>query len=256
MFGWVQTPTRRGFVAMLRPTFWCSTGMKNQLVLTWIRTSSVCFVLFQTRLGQGRYVDPVFQHSRRHYVGVIRDLVKAGSVGFVVTAVEHVGLFFVAKKAGAQRFFLYTCKTKRHFLRPPTGKGLCDVEFQGAPGDAQNWFVGSAEIKMRIAGWLQAFFLHCLLFSHPKLVKREERSTKKRLATDSLVYPVPTTLPMGFSWAMFFGQDVTDHGEEFSHFFADRTPTHNRHLCRTVCSQARNASHALGSRIAVSSLCA
>ena len=27
----------------------------------------------------------------------------------------------------------------------------------------------------------------------------------------------------------------------------DRTPTHNTHLCRTVCSQARNAHHALGS---------
>ena len=29
----------------------------------------------------------------------------------------------------------------------------------------------------------------------------------------------------------------------------DKTPTHNTHLCNTVCSQARNASHALGSRI-------
>ena len=29
----------------------------------------------------------------------------------------------------------------------------------------------------------------------------------------------------------------------------DRTPTHNTHLCSTVCSQARNASHALGSRL-------
>ena len=28
---------------------------------------------------------------------------------------------------------------------------------------------------------------------------------------------------------------------------ADRTPTHNTHLCSTVCSQARNAHHALGS---------
>ena len=27
----------------------------------------------------------------------------------------------------------------------------------------------------------------------------------------------------------------------------DRTPTHNTHLCSTVCSQARNAHHALGS---------
>ena len=41
-----------------------------------------------------RHLDPVFQHSRRRYVGFIRDLEKAGSVGFVATAVEHVGLFF------------------------------------------------------------------------------------------------------------------------------------------------------------------
>ena len=37
-------------------------------------------------------------------MGFVRDL-KAGSVGFVEAALEHVGLFFVAKKAGAQRFF-------------------------------------------------------------------------------------------------------------------------------------------------------
>ena len=34
---------------------------------------------------------------------------------------------------------------------------------------------------------------------------------QKRLAPDSLIYLVPTTLPVGFSWAMFFCQDVTDH---------------------------------------------
>ena len=32
-----------------------------------------------TRLGPaGRYVDPVFKHSRRHYVGFVRDLFEAG----------------------------------------------------------------------------------------------------------------------------------------------------------------------------------
>ena len=38
----------------------------------------------------------------------------------------------------------------------------------------------------------------------------------------------------------------------------DRTPTHNTHLCSTVCSQARNAHHALGSSHTdcISSLCA
>ena len=107
----------------------------------------------ETQLGPaGRYVDPVFQHSRRHYVGFIRDLMKAASVGFVEMAVEHVGLFFVAKKGGALRFIVDARASNRHFLRPPaglllTGAGLCLVEFQGAPEDAQNWFVGSADIQ-------------------------------------------------------------------------------------------------------------
>ena len=69
----------------------------------------MCFVLFsevgdmEARLGPaGRHVDPLLLHSRRHYVGFIRDLVKTGSVGFVEAAVEHVGLFFVAKGWGPE----------------------------------------------------------------------------------------------------------------------------------------------------------
>ena len=55
----------------------------------------------ETPLGPAsRFVDPVFQHILRHQVGFTCDLVKAGSVGF------HVGLCFVAKKAGAQRFII------------------------------------------------------------------------------------------------------------------------------------------------------
>ena len=61
----------------------------------------------ETRLGPaGRHGDPVFQHSRRRNVGFVCELVKAGSIGFVEAAVGHVGLIFVAKKAGAQRFII------------------------------------------------------------------------------------------------------------------------------------------------------
>ena len=54
-------------------------------------------------------------------------------------------------------------------------------------------------------------FLQCPLSSHPKLVTLETRSTKKRLAPDFLIYLVRTTLPKGFSRAMFSCQDVTAH---------------------------------------------
>ena len=107
----------------------------------------------ETRMGPPAVTfDPVFQHSRRHYEGFVRDLVKAGSADFAEDAVAHFGLFFVAKKAGAQRFIIDARASNRHFLRPPagpmlTGEGLCHVEFQGTPEDTQNWFVGSADIS-------------------------------------------------------------------------------------------------------------
>ena len=44
------------------------------------------------------------------------------------------------------------------------------------------------------------------------------------------------------------GLKIVARGQLFITFAADRTPTHNTHLCSTVCSQARNAHHALGSR--------
>ena len=107
----------------------------------------------ETRLGPaGRHGDPVFQHNRR--VGFVRDLGKAGSVGFVEAGVEHVGLFFVAKNAGVQRFIFDARASNRHFLNPPSGPLLTGeslpVEFQGAREDAQKWFVGSADIETRV----------------------------------------------------------------------------------------------------------
>ena len=64
--------------------------------------------------------------------------------------------------------------------------GLCHVEFQGAPEDAQNWFVGSAGIKkalhqMRIPGWLQAFFARPAVLASPKLGTQEKRSIEDHL---------------------------------------------------------------------------
>ena len=168
----------------------------------------------------GRHDDPFFLRSRRHDVGFIRDLVKVGSVGFVEMAVEHVGLFFVAKKAGAQRFIVDACASNRHFVRPPDGpltgeKNFAMSNFREHLRTLIIWFVGSDDIKnafhqMDIPGKLQTFF------ELPSVVASEVCYTgntvnQKRLAPDSLKNPVPTTLPMGFSWALFFCPDVTDH---------------------------------------------
>ena len=83
------------------------------------------------------------------------------------------------------------------------------------PEDAQNWFVGTADIKspshqIRIPGWLQASFAlpAALAFEVGYTGKTVER---RRIAPDS-VEKLPTRhFQWVFSWAMFFCQDITDH---------------------------------------------
>ena len=139
----------------------------------------------ETRLGPGGlYFDRVFQHSRRHCVGLVRDLVEADSVGFFDNALS------LSKKADAQGFIVNARASNRHCSIPSfgpllTGEGLCQVEFQEAPEDAQNWFVGSSDIEdtfhqMRIPGWLLAFF------ALPTVLASEVGYTEKRSIEDVL----------------------------------------------------------------------
>ena len=151
--------------------------------------SEVADVETQLRLA-GRYVDPVFQHSRRHYVGFVLDLVKAGSVGFVEDAVEHVGLFFVAKKAGAHRLMADARASNRHFVRPPSGplltrEAFCFVEFQEHQKTLRTglWVRPISRTRFTKCAFLHSCrgSLHSPLFSHPKLDAREKGPTKNVL---------------------------------------------------------------------------
>ena len=101
-----------------------------------------------------RYVDPVFKR-------------KVGSAGFVGTAVEHAGLFFVARLVLRGSSSMRVPATG--IFRPPpsglwlTGECLCHVEFQVSPEDARNWFVGSDDVKntlhrIHFPRWMQAYF--------------------------------------------------------------------------------------------------
>ena len=83
----------------------------------------------ENRLGQaGRHVDPVFQHGWRHYVGFVQDLVKAGCLGWVHDAVEHVGLLLFPRRLGLRDSLLMlvqaTDKKKLHLVRCSQVKGL------------------------------------------------------------------------------------------------------------------------------------
>ena len=87
-----------------------------------MRISSVCFVLFLRLLTT--WLGPVVTWIRFSVTAGDTTWVsfaiwfKASSVGFVEDAVQHVGLFFVAQKAGGQRFIVDVRASNRHFWNP------------------------------------------------------------------------------------------------------------------------------------------
>ena len=73
--------------------------------------SAKCFPFLKFLTTVGRGLSP----RERAIIGFVRDLVNAGSVEVVENALEHVGLFVVAKKFVAQRFIIDARASNRHF---------------------------------------------------------------------------------------------------------------------------------------------
>ena len=147
----------------------------------------------ETWLGPAsRCVDPVFQHSQRHNVGFVPDLVEVGSVEFVEDAVEHVALFFVAKKAGAQRFIIDARASNRLFFEISIWTVACRRgtlscrKFTERLRKLRTGLSVQPISRTRFirCGVLYDYrrFLPCLLFSHPKLATQEKTVDQKRLA--------------------------------------------------------------------------
>ena len=137
-----------------------------------------------TRLGPaGRYVDPVFQHSRRHHLGCVRELVRAGSVGFLKMLLNTLGSFSLPRRSGAQRFIFDARASNRHFFEASIWtvahrRGL--FAMSNFRERLRTLRIGlpvrptSRKLSIRCASLDGCRrFLHCPLFQHPKLVTRE-----------------------------------------------------------------------------------
>ena len=161
------------------------------------------------------YLDPVLASSRKRYVQFVNDLLTADSVTAVCYIYAEAGVFFVTKKDGTLRLIIDARKGNQYFKKPPwvdmlSGEGMARVEVTLeqladlciASGDVKNAFHHFA-----IPLWLSRYFgLPPVRASDLNLTGKTIDG--KLLASADLVYPVPRTLPMGFSWAMFFCQHV------------------------------------------------
>ena len=137
----------------------------------------------------------------------MRDLAWSSSVEFVESFVEHVGLFFVARRRPEVHHW---CANQQRLLHPPVARwrrGLSHVVMRQTDlprPPISRMFIAAVDSEMATD----------LLWTPASLRQEAEYSGRvlswRRLAPDSLIFPVPTILSMVFTWAMSFCQDVTD----------------------------------------------
>ena len=176
------------------------------------------------------HVDPALTRSRRKYLSVVRRLIHSGLFRLIHAAdrKEEVGIFFVAKKGKTKvRLVIDARRSNVHFASPPsvdllTGEGLAGIEIElpaelDPHSDAAASLLEKVKVslgvsdvsdafhRMRICKELSAYF--CL----PAVTAGELRMTGEYLdgvllKADTLLCPAAGSLPMGFSWSLFFCQ--------------------------------------------------
>ena len=131
---------------------------------------------------------------------------------------------FLAKKAGAHRFIIDGACVQPTFSEPPSGrtltgegKGTLPCQISGSARGRSVPVCGFSGHQERVSSNAHSWMVASVFFALPAVLASEvgyngkKTVSQKRFAPDSLIYRDTTTLLMGFSWAMFFCQDVTDH---------------------------------------------
>ena len=178
------------------------------------------------------YWDPLLRNDPRVYKRFIRKLHQADYLVYTQKPKCMVGVFFVKKSDGKKiRMIIDARGANMRFREPPgvhllTSDGFSRVEVippKGlSPGSEEydaymrEWkvHVGLSDVKdcfhrLRQPKWLSEFFC---LDSIPASWVGLEGTTLDGvlLQPDSLIYPAPGSLCMGFTWSLFFAQRISE----------------------------------------------
>ena len=162
--------------------------------------------------------------NRRLYVRLIKLLHSKGMLVFLDGSErrEEVGVFFVAKKSNQLRLIVDARRSNLHFTAPPgvslvTAEGLARVEVEAegvGPYDAASWgfTLGTSDIsdafhRFRIDRELSSFFcMRSVLAGEVGLAGAFLGG--RRPGADARVVPARAALPTGFTWSLYFCQEV------------------------------------------------
>ena len=167
----------------------------------------------ETVASQGHvrvHVDPAFKRARV-YKRFIWRLVSLGMVRLSLDAECECGVFCVWKKNGMQRLIVDARSINQRCRRPPpvrlcSGDGLGRLELPQemhlhvAQADVDNCFH-----RMRMPTEIQRWF------SLPRISAADLGGVRiggEYFNDDTPVFPLLETLPMGFTWSLFFAQSA------------------------------------------------
>ena len=178
------------------------------------------------------YWDPALKNNPREYRRFIQKLCKIGYLDFTLYPSQHAGVFFVWKSDKKKIRMIIDARPANAVFRDPPGvalstaetfskiKFVCGEDDDASPLGQQTFsppaelFAGLSDVKdcfhrVKQPRWLSKYF--CLMpieARHVGLTGQVVDGLKLR--SQDLVYPMPGSLCMGFSWSLFFAQRINE----------------------------------------------
>ena len=173
--------------------------------------------LFEKQAVLKPYWDPILGQGGKAYEGFVEDLHESGMLAFTSQPSCAASVFFVKKKDGRLRLIVDARVANRQFSPPPSGGAAAGDAFariELPPG--AELFTAQCDVKdffyhLSVDPSLGRYFALRPLRAGPLLERFPNLRCDGRLPSPTeWITPHFSVLPMGFSWAMYFAQQVHD----------------------------------------------
>ena len=175
------------------------------------------------------YWDPALKNNQRNYRKFIHKLNSVGYLDFTLSPCQHAGVFFVWKSDKQKIRMIIDARPANAVFQEPPGVALATAETFSkievdfgirATGQAEllgppfGLHVGLSDVKdcfhrIRQPRWLSRYF--CLMPIEARHVGLTGKLLDGQvLQSSDLVYPMPGSLCMGFSWSLYFAQRISE----------------------------------------------
>lgn len=170
------------------------------------------------------YWDPALRHNPGRYRKFIQRLNDIKYLDFTLSPSQHAGVFFVWKSDGKRiRMIVDARPANAEFEEPPgislpTAETFAKIEMETHMHDGDDpelgIYAGLSDVRdcfhrIKQPRWLSKYF--CFLPIEAKHVGLTGTVLEGHtLSSNDLVFPMPGSLCMGFSWSLFFAQRINE----------------------------------------------